>query len=197
MWLCKRCGACKKRSYCSPGCQKEDWQDGHKDECGKEKGLPFSNPRPKEVQLSRETGAIEDGVFLDRLTEQELHTWNNEALWSENDRHLLQELWRTFERDGQVPVEDPESRSLREMFKWLGSQPAYHYLAPYGQEWVGRYENAGDQAHADQNARVLKWVQKLLKKAQLPQDQDVDYTDFVRLVLRRRYDYIIESRQKD
>lgn len=65
-------------------------------------------------------------------------------------KHLLQELWKTFERDGQVPIEasgggvsvvclfflflffmslqDPESRSVREMFKWLGSQPAYHWL---------------------------------------------------------------------
>lgn len=105
----------------------DDWND-HRDECGKDKGLPFSNPqRPDQVQM-RSTGQIDDGVFLDRLTEQELHTWNNQLYWNENEKHLLQELWKTFERDGQVPVEDPESRSLREMFKWLGSQPAFHFL---------------------------------------------------------------------
>ena len=72
-------------------------------------------------------------MYLDRLTEQELHTWNNLAYWTENEKNLLQELWKTFDRDGQIPIEDPESRSIREMFKWLGSQPAFHWLAPYGQ----------------------------------------------------------------
>ena len=121
MWLCKRCGACKSKRYCSPACQKDDWHE-HKDECGKDKGLPLSNPKSSEQMKARCTGEIEDGVFLDRLTEQELHTWNNESYWSENEKHLLQELWKTFERDGQVPIEDRESRSVREMFKWLGSQ---------------------------------------------------------------------------
>jgi hypothetical protein len=145
---------------------------------------------------ARSTGEIEDGVYLDRLTEQELHTWNNLAYWTENEKHLLQELWKTFDRDGQVPIEDPESRSVREMFKWLGSQPAFHFLAPHGQEWVGVYENNGDEAHAKQNMKILKWVQKLLKKSGMPQDQDIDFTDFVKLVLRRRYDYIVEGRAK-
>jgi hypothetical protein len=106
---------------------------GHKDDCGKDKGLPFSNPKPAAVVAARKTGMIDDGVYLDRLTEQELHTWNNLAYWTENEKNLLQELWKTFERDGQIPIEDPESRSVREMFKWLGSQPAFHWLAPYGQ----------------------------------------------------------------
>ena len=43
----------------------------------------------------------------------------------------------------------------------------------------------------------LQWVQKLLKKSKMPVDQDIDYTDFVKLVLRRRYDYITEGRQAD
>jgi hypothetical protein len=102
---CKRCGVCKKAQYCSPICQKDDWAEGHKEDCGKDKGLPFSNPKPKAVVAARNTGLVEDGVFVDRLTEQELHTWNNEAYWSENEKHLLQELWKTFDRDGQVPIE--------------------------------------------------------------------------------------------
>ena len=102
---CKRCGVCKKAQYCSPICQKDDWAEGHKDDCGKDKGLPFSNPKPQAVIAARNTGVVEDGVYLDRLTEQELHTWNNEAFWSENEKHLLQELWKTFDRDGQVPIE--------------------------------------------------------------------------------------------
>lgn len=69
--------------------------------------------------------------------------------------------------------------------------------APYGQEWVGRYENNQDAAHAEQNEKILKWVQKLLKKAGLPQDRDIDFTDFARLVLRRRYDYVTEGREAD
>jgi hypothetical protein len=44
--------------------------------------------------------------------------------------------------------------------------------------------------------KILKWVQKLLKKSGMPQDQDIDFTDFVKLVLRRRYDYIVEGRAK-
>lgn len=63
-------------------------------------------------------------------------------------------------------------------------------------EWVGRYENNGDAAHAEQNKKILAWVQKLLKKENMPVDQDLDYTDFVKLVLRRRYDYMIEGREQ-
>jgi hypothetical protein len=63
-------------------------------------------------------------------------------------------------------------------------------------EWVGRYENNGDAAHAEQNKKILAWVQKLLKKENMAVDQDLDYTDFVKLVLRRRYDYLIEGREK-
>ena len=85
----QRCGVCKKSQYCSPQCQKDDWADGHKDDCGKEKGLPFSNPKPQEVIAARSTGEIDEGVYLDRLTEQELHTWNNLAYWTENEKHLL------------------------------------------------------------------------------------------------------------
>ena len=192
---CKRCGVCRQRQYCSPQCQKDDWVEGHRDDCGKDKGLPFSNPKPAALVAQRSTGEIEDGVFLDRLTEQELHTWNNLAYWTENEKHLLAELWTTFDRDGQVPIEDPESRSVREMFKWLGSQPRFHFLAPVGREWVGRYENNGDEPHARQNKEILTWVQKLLKKSNMPVDQDLDFTDFIKLVLRRRYDYIMESRK--
>ena len=60
---------------------------------------------------------------------------------------------------------------------------------------MNNYQNNGDEKHAEQNAKVLRWVQKLLKRAGLPQDQDIDYTDFVKLVLRRRYDYILEGRK--
>ena len=44
---------------------------------------------------------------------------------------------------------------------------------------------------------VLKWVQKLLKRSNMPTDQDLDYTDFIKLVLRRRYDYIQEGRKAE
>jgi len=159
--------------------------------------LPLSNPQPKEKLKRKQTGVIEDGVYLDRLTDQELHTWNNIDIWAENEKNLMQELWETFEKDGQVPIEDRESRSVREMFKWLGAQPAFHWLAPYGKEWVGRYENEGDEATGKQNMEVLKWVQKLLKRSNMPTDQDLDYTDFIKLVLRRRYDYIQEGRKAE
>lgn len=49
--------------------QKDDWND-HRDDCNKDKGLPFSNPQSKEQIKARSTGIIEDGVYLDRLTEQ-------------------------------------------------------------------------------------------------------------------------------
>lgn len=109
-------------------------------------------------------------MYLDRLTEQELHTWNNLNYWTENEKNLLQELFKTFERDGQVPIEDPESRSVREMFKWLGSQPAFHWLAPFGQEWVGRYENNGDAAHAKvtQHSHLLLEIVCLFLRPFLP-----------------------------
>jgi len=31
----KRCSACRQRLYCSSDCQKQDWKQGHKEECKK------------------------------------------------------------------------------------------------------------------------------------------------------------------
>ncbi len=56
--------------------------------------------------------------------------------------------------------------------------------------------NAHTQSFPHTFARfVFQWVQKLLKRSGLPQDKDIDYTDFVRLVLRRRYDHVKEARE--
>lgn len=75
-----RCGVCKKVSYCSAKCQKEDWQF-HKRNCQKpEEPKPKAKPRPKEDKPAEARRPKAEEKVVDNDNDEKI-TWYKHREW--------------------------------------------------------------------------------------------------------------------
>lgn len=198
----RRCGRCKLAWYCGEACQRAHYPH-HKHVCAAEAQRrvapsppappqPRSSPRaprPPAADLQtlrdRVQGQPLDALDLARFSAKEASAYA--TLLREQAKDVLESMWRTCAAGGRVALDGPSMLTVRELWKYAGSQPEFAWLAPRGHEWVGQYGSGG----AGLDTRVADWLCRCMVQGGHRADDEgrIDYNTFVRMVCARAADY--------